>query len=70
MAVKVVQMDKIKTDTYKDLLASEIYCLKQLRGAPHIIQLKDVFTTKNNTYVVCELCDGTLSSLMSRRKLS
>ena len=49
-------MDMIRNDVYKDLLASEIYCLKLLRNASNIIQLKDVFTTRNNTYVICELC--------------
>ena len=46
-------MDMIKNDMYKDLLASEIYCLKLLRNVPNIIQLKDVYSTRNNTYVIC-----------------
>ena len=60
----------LKKEVYKDLLASEIYCLKLLKNAPNIIQLRDVYSTKNNTYVICELCNDTLSSLIARRKLS
>lgn len=61
----------IQNGVYKDLLASEIYCLKLLRNTPHIIQLKDVYSTKNNSYVICELCEsGTLSTLIAKRKFS
>lgn len=36
--------------------------LKELKGLPHVLTLQEVFTTKNNTYIVTELCQGDLSS--------
>lgn len=35
--------------------------LKELKAQPHILALHDVFTTKNNTYIITELCQSDLS---------
>jgi serine/threonine protein kinase len=33
---------------------------------PHILTLHDVFTTKNNTYIITELCDSDLSKVVKK----
>jgi 5'-AMP-activated protein kinase catalytic alpha subunit len=40
--------------------------LKELKVLPHILTLHDVFTTKNNTYIITELCDSDLSKLIKK----
>lgn len=32
-----------------------------MKNMPHILNLYDVYTTKNNTYIITELCDTDLS---------
>jgi serine/threonine-protein kinase ULK/ATG1 len=59
----------IKGEVHKNLLASEIEVLRNLKNTQNIIDVYDIFTTKNNTYIVTELCDqGDLAKLISNRK--
>ena len=46
----------------------EVTALKSLVGSKHTLQLYDVYATKNNTYLITELCDGDLSSLIRQRR--
>lgn len=70
VAIKVINMAMLKSDVHQSLLASEIECLKSLVGMPNIIQLKEVYTTKNNTYLITELCeDGDLSKVIKKGKI-
>lgn len=62
VAIKVIDLRLLKNDINKVLLESEIQVLKELRGLPHILSLHEVFTTKNNTYIVTELCQGDLAA--------
>lgn len=34
---------------------------------PHILNLHDVFTTKNNTYIITELCDSDFSKTIKQK---
>jgi serine/threonine protein kinase len=52
VAVKVIDMRLLKNDINKILLESEILILKELKSQPHVLTLHEVFTTKNNTYIV------------------
>lgn len=48
------------------MLMSEIASLRLLRGCRHIIQLEEVFSTKNNIYIITELCeDGDLTRIIN-----
>ena len=61
VAVKVIDLKMLKNEINRVLLESEIKVLKELRNLPHILTLHDVFTTKNNTYIITELCHSDLS---------
>lgn len=69
VAIKVIDMKMIKGEVHKNLLASEIDVLKILKNSENIIEVYDIYNTKNNTYIITELCDGgDLSKLISSRK--
>lgn len=50
------------------LLQHEITALKKLSFSSGVLHLYDVYATKNNTYIVTELCDGDLATLLKKRK--
>ena len=59
----------IKGEVHKNLLASEIEVLKTLKNSENIIEVYDIYNTKNNTYIITELCDGgDLSKMISSRR--
>jgi serine/threonine protein kinase len=37
-----------------------------MRNVPHLLNLHEVYTTKNNTYIITELCDTDLSAKIKR----
>ena len=41
--------------------------MKEIKTLPHILNLHDVFTTKNNTYIITELCDCDLNKTIKRK---
>ena len=51
-AIKVINVKMFKNKGCKDLLSSEIACLKRMKGCSNVIQLKDVFESVNNTYII------------------
>ena len=57
VAIKVINMNMVKSEVHQSLLASEIECLKSLAGVQNVIQLYEVYTTKNNTYIITEICE-------------
>lgn len=62
-------MHGLKGDVHKALLNSEIDVLKTFKKAPHIIEVFDILTTKNNTYIITELCDGgDLSKFIAQKR--
>lgn len=50
------------------LLQMEVSALKALAGRPHILHLLDVYATRNNTYLVTELCEGDLNTALRQRR--
>lgn len=69
VAIKVIDMKKINNEVHKNLLASEIEVLKMLKNCENIIEVFDIYNTKNNTYIITELCDGgDLAKHVSKRK--
>jgi len=69
VAIKVIDMKKINNEIHKNLLASEIEVLKILKNSQNVIEVYDIYNTKNNTYIITELCDGgDLAKLINSRK--
>lgn len=69
VAIKVIDMRMLKGQVHKSLLASEIEVLKTFKQSKNIIEVYDIYTTKNNTYIITEFCDGgDLSKLISSRR--
>lgn len=65
VAVKVIDLRKLTDKVLQDMLMSEIASLRLLRGCRHIIQLEEVFSTRNNIYIITELCeDGDLTRVI------
>ena len=63
-------MSMLKSEVHQTLLTSEIDCLRKLAKSSNIIELFEVYTTKNNTYIITELCEeGDLSKLIQKKKL-
>lgn len=56
-AVKVVENESLTDEENLEALETEIKILRQLQH-PHIVQLKEVVTTADNTYIVMELLSG------------
>ena len=69
MAIKVIDMKKINNEVHRNLLASEMEVLRLLKHSPHILELQQIYSTKNNTYIITELCEGgDLSKHISSRR--
>jgi serine/threonine protein kinase len=50
------------------MVMSEVSNLRGLRGCRNIIQLEEVYSTRNNMYIITELCeDGDLVRLIEER---
>ncbi len=58
----------LEDQVYKTLLQYELEALRALAGADHILQFYDKFSTKNNTYIITELCDSDLARYLKERK--
>ena len=67
VAVKVIDLKMLKCEINKTLLSSEIDILKSLRNVPNILHLHEVYTTKNNTYIITELCETDLSRKIKKK---
>lgn len=69
VAIKVIDMRMLKGEVHHNLLASEIEVLKSFKNARNTIQVYDIYTTKNNTYIITEYCQGgDLSRMISARR--
>ena len=53
----MIDLKFIKGELHRKLLQNEIAVLKQLKNTQNIIQIHDVFNTKNNIYIITELCN-------------
>lgn len=67
MAVKVIDLKMLKNEINRILLESEIEILKELKNKPSILTLYDVFTTKNNTYLITELCSSDMNKIIKAK---
>ena len=54
-AIKVVENGDLTDEENLEALETEIKILRELNH-PHIVQLKEVVATSENTYIVMELC--------------
>lgn len=61
-------MAKLEDPINQMLLQHEITALKKLSFSTGVLHLYDVYATKNNTYIVTELCEGDLGNLLKKRK--
>ncbi|CAD8144929.1 unnamed protein product [Paramecium octaurelia] len=57
VAVKVIDMKKLKQTLHKQLLKNEINALRSFNHQS-ILKLIDVCQTSNNTYIITEFCDS------------
>jgi len=56
VSIKVIEMNKLEDPINQMLLQLEVVALKTLNQAQHVLRLHDVYATKNNTYLITELC--------------
>lgn len=68
VSIKVIEMAKLEDPINQMLLQLEVSALKALAGKPHILHLLDVYATRNNTYLITELCEGDLNTLLRQRR--
>lgn len=68
VSIKVIEMSKLEDPINQMLLQHEIVALKKLGFSKNVLHLYDVYATKNNTYIVTELCEGDLSNQLKQRK--
>lgn len=52
VSIKVIEMSRLNDPINQMLLQMEVTTLKALTGLKHVLQLYDVYATKNNTYVI------------------
>lgn len=57
VALKVVELDSLKTQRLQELLRTEIEVLTKL-SHPNVIKCFEVFTFGNQCFIVTEVCDG------------
>jgi len=57
VAVKVVKFSSLTSKVAQQLLRNEVMILRELNH-PNVIKCYDVFTSKNNCYIVTEYCNG------------
>ena len=67
VAIKVIDMKLIKGDTHKNLLQDEIEVLKLFKNPDNVIEVFDIYKTKDYTYIITEYCkDGDLSKIIKQ----
>lgn len=69
VSIKVIEMSKLEDPINQMLLQLEVAALKALTASPHVLHLHDVYATRNNTYLITELCEGDLGSMLKQRKV-
>ena len=61
-------MDKLEDPINQMLLQQEVNALRALTHSQHVLRLHDVYTTRNNTYIVTELCEGDLAGVLKEKR--
>ena len=68
VAIKVVKYSSLSSRVAEGLLKNEVSILKEL-DHPNVLKCLDNFSSKNNCYIICELCEnGDLEKLVGRHK--
>lgn len=68
VAIKIVETASIQDDYLTKSLVNEIEIMKEVKS-PNIVNLYDVFFTKNNVYIITEFCNGgDLRSYLCKQK--
>lgn len=57
MAIKIIELNSLKSQKLEELLFSEIDVLKKLNH-PNILRCFEVFTSNRNCYIITEICNG------------
>lgn len=52
VAIKVIDMKLIKGDTHRNLLQDEIEVLKLFKNPDNVIEVFDIYKTKDYTYII------------------
>lgn len=70
VAIKAIDMRSLKTEYAWRMLSSEVRIMKKLHH-PHVVNMLDVFQTKNNTYIITEFCNqGDLRTYLKKKLLA
>lgn len=56
MALKLIDLQKIKSVVHRRFLKNEIDCLKNMKNTRHVIHLREIIQTKTHLAIVTELC--------------
>lgn len=68
VAIKIVQLNSLKSKKLEELLFSEIDILKKLNH-PNVLRCHQVFTSNRNCYIVTELCSqGDLETKLKQKR--
>lgn len=68
VAIKIIELNSLKSKKLEELLFSEIDILKKLNH-PNVLRCHEVFTSNRNCYIITELCDeGDLESKLRTKK--
>lgn len=68
VAIKIVELNSLKSKKLEELLYSEIGVLQGLNH-PNVLRCLEVFTSNRNCYIVTELCnEGDLETKFKRNK--
>lgn len=66
VAIKIVELESLKSKKLEELLFSEIDVLKKL-SHPNVLKCYEVFTSNRNCYIITELCnEGDLESRLRK----
>lgn len=67
VAIKTIDMRSLKTEYAWRMLSSEVRIMKKLHH-PSVVNMLDVFQTKNNTYIITEFCNqGDLRTFLKKQ---
>jgi len=67
VAIKVIDLKSLRDDVAKNMLESELECIKSLNHT-NLLRCYASFTTLNNCYIITEYCnEGDLASKLKAR---
>ena len=56
VAIKIVSKEEAQKSQNSKLVEAELKFLERLKGKPNIIQVHSTIRTKNNVYIITDLC--------------